>query len=468
MRTFITDNFLLTNDTARKLYFNHAQKLPIIDFHSHLIPQQIAENKQFENLTQAWLYGDHYKWRAMRANGINEHFITGKASDFEKFSAWAKTVPAALRNPLYHWTHLELKMYFGIDELLNEQSAEKIFNLTAEMLNSEDFRARRLLEKMNVDTVCTTDDPVDDLKYHKQVAAENCKFKMLPTWRPDKACAVNNTKAYNNYINTLSSIAGVEINSFNALFDALDVRINYFHHCGCRLADFGVDFLYCGDYSDKEIESVFQKVRSGKDLTTEEVFKFKSACLHRFALQVNRLQWVQQFHAGPIRDNNTRLLSALGPDTGFDSIGDFSQAVSLSKFLNKLDSTDQLAKTILYNINPADNEVFATMIGNFQDGSVPGKIQWGAAWWFLDQKDGITKQLNCLSNHSLLSRFVGMLTDSRSLLSYPRHNYFRRILCNLFGQDVENHELPDDMQLLGSTIENICFNNARNYFGFNK
>lgn len=466
MKTFITDNFLLQTQTAQKLYNDFAKPQPIIDYHSHLIPQQIAENKQFDNLAQVWLSGDHYKWRALRANGINEKYITGNASDFEKFMAWAETVPNTLRNPLYHWTHLELKMYFGIDELLNAESAERIYMQTEEMLQSGKMRVWDMMRMMNVESACTTDDPIDNLQYHKQIAQSACPTKILPTWRPDKASAVADAVSYNTYIDKLAEAANVDINSFNTLFDALDNRIDYFHNCGCRLADFGLDFLYAEDYTDAEIENIFQKVRKGNQLSRQEVLKFQSAALYRFALQVHAKGWVQQFHAGPVRNNNTRLLSTLGPDTGFDSMGDFSQAQSMSKFLDRLDRSNQLAKTILYNINPADNEVFATMIGNFQDGTIAGKMQWGSAWWFLDQKDGIEKQLNCLSNHGLLSRFVGMLTDSRSFLSYPRHDYFRRILCNLFGRDIENGELPNDLNLVGGIVENICYKNAKQYFNF--
>ena len=466
MKTFITEDFLLKTKTAQELYHHFAKNQPIIDYHSHLIPQQIAENRKFDNIAQIWLSGDHYKWRAMRANGINERFVTGNATDREKFDAWAQTVPYTLRNPLYHWTHLELKLYFGIDTLLNPESADEIWNRTSEMLKSDEFSVWGMLRKMNVETACTTDDPIDNLQYHKQIAASGCTAKILPTWRPDKASDVTNAKTWNAYIDRLAEVSGIEINSFKALFDALDRRIDYFHSVGCRLADFGLDFLYSEDYTDGEIEAIFTKVRSGKELTANEILKFRSAALYRFALQVHAKGWAQQFHAGPIRNNNTRLLTTLGPDTGFDSIGDFSQALSMSKFLNRLDSTNQLAKTILYNINPADNEVFATMIGNFQDGTVAGKMQWGSAWWFLDQKDGIEKQLNCLSCHGLLSRFVGMLTDSRSFLSYPRHDYFRRILCNLIGTDVENGELPNDIDLLGNMVADICYRNAKNYFKF--
>ena len=466
MNTFITENFLLKSKLAELLFRENAVKMPIIDYHSHLIPSQIAENKRFENLTQIWLYGDHYKWRAMRAAGINEKFVTGSGSDRDKFRAWAKTVPQTLRNPLYHWTHLELLRYFGIKELLNENSADKIFDQTADMLQNGDFRVWDLLKKMNVETVCTTDDPIDTLEFHAKIRQNGCPIKVLPTWRPDKASAAGNAKNYNDYLNKLSEVSNIDINSFDKLFEALDLRLDHFEKNGCKLADFGLDYLYAEDFTENEINDIFLKVRSSKELNSLELKKFQSACLYRFSLQIHKKGWVQQFHAGPVRNNNSRLLKELGPDTGFDSIGDFSQANQMSKFLDKLDSTNNLAKTILYNINPADNEVFATMIGNFQDGSTPGKMQWGAAWWFLDQKDGIEKQINCLSNHGLLSRFVGMLTDSRSFLSYPRHEYFRRILCNIFATDVLNGELPYDLELIGGVIKDICYFNAKNYFRF--
>lgn len=466
MKTFITDSFLLKSHLAQELYRDNAAKMPVIDYHSHLIPSQIAENKRFENLTQIWLYGDHYKWRAMRAAGIDEKFVTGNGSDREKFLAWAKTVPQTLRNPLYHWTHLELLRYFGVDELLTPESADRIFDKTADMLQNGNFRVWDLLKKMNVETVCTTDDPADTLEYHAQIRQSECPVQVLPTWRPDKASAAACPKTYNAYLDKLSSAADIEINSFDTLFDALDKRMEHFAENGCRLADFGLDCLYAENYTDAEINTIFDKVRSGKELDFSQLRKFQSACLYRFALQVHKKGWVQQFHAGPVRDNNSRLLKTLGPDTGFDSIGDFQQAQQMSRFLNRLDGTNQLAKTILYNINPADNEVFATMIGNFQDGTTPGKMQWGSAWWFLDQKDGIEKQINCLSNHGLLSRFVGMLTDSRSFLSYPRHEYFRRILCNIFAADVLNGELPNDTDLIGQVIKDICYYNAKNYFNF--
>ncbi|NJO88771.1 MAG: glucuronate isomerase [Chloroflexia bacterium] len=466
MKKFLDDNFILQTKTAEYLYHEHAKKMPIIDYHSHLIPEQIADNKQFENITQPWLYGDHYKWRAMRTNGVDEKYCTGNATDWEKFEKWAETVPHTIRNPLYHWTHLELKGYFGITELLNSNSAKSIYEKSAELLQQQDFRVQGLLEKMNVKVVCTTDDPVDDLEHHAKIANSGAGLKVFPTWRPDKAMTVENAEVYNTYLDELSNVANVQINTFEFLLTALKKRHDFFHENGCRLSDHGIEFFYAENYTSSEITSIFNKVRANIKLSELEITKFKSAMMYEFAIMDHSKGWTQQFHFGALRNNNTRLLKKLGPDTGFDSIGDWNVAANMSKFLNRLDAEDKLTKTILYNLNPADNEMVATMIGNFQDGSVPGKIQFGSGWWFLDQKDGMEKQMNALSNMGLLSRFVGMLTDSRSFLSYPRHEYFRRILCNLLGNDVENGEIPNDMTLLGGMVENICYNNAKNYFKF--
>ena len=462
----MTDNFILENETAEYLYHEHAKKMPIIDYHSHLIPQQIAENKQFDNITQPWLYGDHYKWRAMRTNGVDERFCTGDASDWEKFEKWAETVPYTLRNPLYHWTHLELKGYFGISELLNAASAQSVYERTGALLATDAYRVQGLLQKMNVEVVCTTDDPTDDLAYHQAFAAQGVGLRMLPTWRPDKAMAVEDAAAYNAYLDRLAEVSGGEIGSFHALLEALRKRHDFFHAQGCRLSDHGLETIYAEDYTEAEINQIFSKIRTGHSLNLDETLKFKSAMLYQFALMDHAKAWVQQFHLGALRNNNSRLFRSLGADTGFDSIGDFAMAQALAKFLNRLDDSNQLAKTILYNLNPAYNEVIGTMIGNFQDGSVAGKLQFGSGWWFLDQKDGMEKQMNALSNLGLLSRFVGMLTDSRSFLSYPRHEYFRRILCNLLGRDVERGELPNDRPLLGQMVENIAYHNAKHYFGF--
>jgi len=464
MDNFITDDFLLQTESAKRLFHDHAEKLPIIDYHCHLSPQDIANDRQFNSITEAWLEGDHYKWRAMRTNGIDESFITGKKDDFQKFLKWAETVPQTLRNPLYHWTHLELKRYFGVDTLLNPQTAQGIYNDTSAKLQSKEYSVRNLMLKMNVEAVCTTDDPIDSLEHHRKIAADGFKVKVLPTWRPDKAMAVDDPESFNQYIDKLAVAANLEISTFDNLIDALRIRHEYFNENGCRLSDHGLETFFAEEYTDNEIKSIFLKVREGSNLAIADILKFKSAMLYHFAILDQEKNWVQQFHIGALRNNNSRMMKILGPDTGFDSISDLPVAQSLSKFLNRLDSDDRLAKTILYNLNPSDNEVYATSLGNFQGGGIPGKIQWGSAWWFLDQKTGMEKHIEALSALGLLSRFVGMLTDSRSLLSYPRHEYFRRILCNILGNDMEKGEIPADFELVGKMVENISYYNAVDYF----
>nr|WP_255695537.1 glucuronate isomerase [Pedobacter sp. MC2016-14] len=460
------ENFLLNNDTAVTLYHEYAKGMPIIDYHCHLLPNQIAEDKNFENLTQVWLYGDHYKWRAMRANGVDESYITGDKSDWEKFEKWAETVPYTLRNPLYHWTHLELQRYFDVYDILSPATARKIYDECTAKLQTPEYSVRNMMRKMKVEAVGTTDDPIDDLSYHQQIKADGFEVKILPAFRPDKAMNADDLPALMTYIGKLEEVSGMSITDFEGYLAALKSRHDYFAANGCSLSDHGLEQLYAEDYTESELEAIFSKILSGSELSAQEVLQFKSAMLVYFAHWDHEKGWVQQFHLGALRNNNARMLANLGPDTGLDSIGDFSQAQSLSKFMNKLDSTDQLAKTILYNLNPADNDLFATMIGNFNDGTVAGKIQFGSGWWFLDQKQGMISQLNSLSSMGLLSRFIGMLTDSRSFLSYPRHEYFRRILCNLLGEDVENGEIPEDMELLGKMIQDICYTNAKNYFNF--
>lgn len=466
MKPFLNEDFLLQSKTAQSLYHDFAKDMPIVDYHNHLIPQQIAEDKQFDNITQIWLYGDHYKWRAMRAHGVDEKFITGNASDEEKFMKWAETVPYTMRNPLYHWTHLELQRYFGVTELLNKDSAKRIYDHCNALLRTKEFSVRNLLLKMKVEVVCTTDDPTDSLEFHKAIADSGYGVKVLPTFRPDKAMAVDDELAFVEYVNKLSEVVGTEITSLSEYKSAIRSRHDFFHAMGGRLSDHGLEQIYAEDYEDSEIELIFNRLMSGKLISQKEKWQFKSAMLVYFAHLDHEKGWTQQFHLGALRNNNARLLGALGPDTGFDSIGDFEQAKPLSNFLNKLDSTNQLAKTILYNLNPRDNELLATMIGNFQDGTIVGKMQFGSGWWFLDQKDGMEKQINALSNMGLLSHFVGMLTDSRSFLSFPRHEYFRRILCNLIGQDVENGELPADMPWLGKMVQDISYHNAAKFFNF--
>jgi len=465
-KAFIHKNFVLETKIAERLYHDFAKDLPIIDYHCHLSPEEIATDKKWDNLSQIWLYGDHYKWRAMRANGINEKYITGDASDWEKFKVWSETVPNTLRNPLYHWTHLELKKPFGITKLLNTSSAKEIYDATATMLQSQEFSARGILKKWQVEVVCTTDDPVDSLEHHIKIKHDGFDIKVLPTWRPDKAMAVDNTKAYNLYINKLADVANIDITDFEALMEALRKRHDFFDSVGCKLSDHGIAQFYPDDYTNSEIKAIFLKVRSGKALASQEIRKFKSAMLYEFALMDNEKGWVQQFHCGPLRNNNSRMYASLGADSGFDSMGDTLVAADIAKFLNRLAEAGQLAKTIMYNINPKDNDMIATMIANFQDGSMAGKMQFGSGWWFLDQKQGMEAQLNSLSNHGLLSRFVGMLTDSRSFLSYSRHEYFRRILCNLLGNDIENGLMPNDMELVGNMIQDISYNNAKRYFNF--
>lgn len=466
MKPFMNEDFLLQNTTAQRLYHEYAAAMPIIDYHCHLSPQMMAENHQFSNITEAWLYGDHYKWRAMRTNGVPEEYVTGKASDENKFLKWAETVPYTMRNPLYHWTHLELQRYFQENELLHKATAPGLYNRCSEKLNSPEFAIHGLLQKMNVKLICTTDDPLDDLRYHQQLQQSSVDLKVLPAFRPDAAMGAENTEKYNQYIDQLGRITDKDIRSFQDLLEALKDRHDYFAAQGCTVSDHGLEQMYAEDFTEAEVSKLFQRIRSGETLNRQEVVVFKSAMLYHFAIWDWEKGWVQQYHLGAIRNNNTRMLSLLGPDTGWDSIGDFSQAFALSKFLNKLDTEDKLAQTIIYNLNPADNELMATMIGNFNDGSKPGKIQWGSAWWFLDQKDGMIRQLNALSNMGLLSRFVGMLTDSRSFLSFPRHEYFRRILCNLFGEEVENGELPNDLPWIGKLVQDICYHNTRDYFGW--
>ena len=465
MAEFITENFLLQTKTARKLYHGHAETMPIYDYHCHLPAELIAEDHQFDNLTQPWLYGDHYKWRAMRANGVAEKYVTGDASDYEKFVKWAQTVPHCLRNPLYHWTHLELKEPFGVkDKLLGPETAKDIYDTCSQMLRTPEFSVRNIMRKMNVKLVCTTEGPLDPLEHHKKIRADGFEIKVHTAFRPDQAMAVDDAPTWNQFVDKLAEASGIEIADYQSFLDGLRNRHDYFHQNGCRLSDHGLDTAYAADYTNKEIKNIFDKVRSGKAPNALESLKFKSAIMHESALMDHESGWVQQLHLGALRNNSTRLFKDLGPDIGCDSMGDLEMASPLSRFLDRLDFNNKLPKTVLYNLNPRDNAVCATMVGNFQDGSVPGKMQYGSAWWFLDQKDGMEEQMNVLSNMGLLSRFVGMLTDSRSFLSYPRHEYFRRILCNMLGNDVEAGLLPNDMDLLGAMVEDICFNNAKNYF----
>ncbi len=464
---FITEDFLLESDTAVELYRRHAEALPIIDYHSHVPARDIAEDVRFANLTRAWLDGDHYKWRAMRANGVEERFVTGDANDRQKFERWAETVPRTLRNPLYHWTHLELKRYFGVDERLSPETAERIWHEANERLATPDYSCRELVKRSNVEVVCTTDDPVDSLEFHAALAEDDSfDVPVLPAWRPDRGMTIEEPDAFNAWVDRLAAATDVDIVGFPSFLEALRRRHDHFHERGCRLSDHGLEAVWSVDYTDAEVRSVFEEVRGG-DLPDEKgIAKFKSAMLYELAVMDHEKDWVQQFHIGAIRNVNRRMLARVGPDAGFDSIGDCEVARPIARLLDRLDGSDQLAKTILYNLNPRDNHVLASMIGNFQRGPVAGKLQWGSAWWFLDQKDGIEAHLNTLSNIGLLSTFVGMLTDSRSFLSYPRHEYFRRILCNLLGDEIERGLLPRDLELVGAMVEDICHHNAAAYFAF--
>jgi glucuronate isomerase len=463
MTDFLTEDFLLHTETAKILYHEYAAKMPIYDYHSHLLADWIAADHRFDNLTQIWLYGDHYKWRAMRANGVAEEYITGGATDYEKFEKWAQTVPFTLCNPLYLWTHLELKRYFGIEKLLNPESAREVYDKCAEILKSPEFSVRNLMRKMNVKVCCTTNDPLESLEHHQKLA-DDFEIKVLATWRPDRAMALKDIYDLNSWIDKLARLTNVTVDSYSSYLEALNKRHEFFHGLGCRLSDHDLETVYAANYTAGEIESIFQKIRSHKTLDRSEQLKFKSALLVDLALMDHEKDWVQQLHIGALRNINTRLFQALGPDAGCNSICDLPIAESLAKFLDRLDVQNKLPKTILYNLNPRDNELMAAMTGCFQDGSVGGKIQYGPAWWFCDNKDGIERQTQTLSNIGLLSRFVGMTTDSRSFLSYPRHEYFRRILCNLLGNGVSSGEIGKDMKLLGRTVENICFSNAVEYF----
>lgn len=470
MKRFNDENFLLDTPAAERLYHDYAEGLPIIDYHCHLNPEYVASDHVFPNLSKIWLEGDHYKWRAMRTNGIDERFITGAdTSDWEKFEKWAETVPYTMRNPLYHWTHLELKTAFGVEKLLNPATAREIYDRCNAMLATPERSARGLMKHYNVEVVCTTDDPVDSLEYHMKVKNDGFGVRMLPTWRPDKAIAVENPEAFRQYIDRLAEVSGVSITSFADVVRALAVRHDFFASVGCRLSDHGLEGFYAADYTEAQADAAFRKAYSGVVLSPEETAVYKTAMLVEFGIMDHDAGWTQQFHYGAIRNNNSLMMAKLGPDTGFDSIGDFTVARNMSRYLDMLASRDKLAKTIIYNLNPRDNELVATMIGNFQDGRYgAGKIQFGSGWWFLDQKDGMERQMTALSNLGLLSRFVGMLTDSRSFLSYPRHEYFRRTLCNLLGNDIEKGLLPEsEFDFIGNEIvKKVCYGNAKEYFKF--
>lgn len=464
--SFIKDDFLLQTETAKRLYHEVAADKPIFDYHNHLVPEEIATNRCYKDLFEIWLEGDHYKWRAMRSNGIGEEYCTGNASNYDKFIAFAKTVPQTLRNPLYHWSHLELKRYFGIDTLLNEETAPAIWEEANEKLKSDELSCHGILKKFKVAAACTTDDPTDSLEHHQAVAKDDSVIaKVYPTFRPDKALKIEDPDSFNAWCDKLAEVSGVEINNFQKLKEALQKRHDFFHSLGGRLSDHGLERCFDAFCSDGEASDIFDRARMGEHVSAQDAFRYASNLMVFFGQMDAEKGWTKQLHLGAMRNNNTRLFEKLGPDTGFDSIGDFAQGRALSNYLNELDKTDSLPKMVIYNLNPTDNYLVGTMIGNFQDGSIAGKIQFGTGWWFNDQKEAMQWQMNALSNLGLLSRFVGMLTDSRSFLSFPRHEYFRRVLCDLIGTDVENGEIPDDWDLISEYVSNICFGNAEGYFG---
>jgi glucuronate isomerase len=463
--SFIHDDFLLSNETARRLYHEYAEGQPILDYHCHLPPPDLARNRQFQNLFEIWLEGDHYKWRAMRADGVDEQFCTGAVDPYQKFLAWARTVPHTLRNPLYHWTHLELKRYFGIDELLDESSAQRIWDRANELLATDELRAQGILGKFHVTALCTTDDATDDLACHKALAASGLATKVFPAFRPDKAFNVHLPELFNPWVKKLEAAGGASVASFHDFVDALARRHDFFHRMGSRLSDHGLNFVFADFCDEKEAAGIFDRARAGQAATPAEQARFAGFLLLEFGRWDAAKGWTKQLHLGARRNNNTRRYQQLGPDTGFDSIGDWPQADALATYMDRLDRENALPKMVLYNLNPADNYLLATMIGNFQDGAVAGKIQFGSGWWFLDQKEAMTWQMNALSNCGLISRFIGMITDSRSFMSYPRHEYFRRVLCDLFGRDMEAGELPDSDDLVGPAIRNICYGNAKQFLG---
>lgn len=464
MDKFINNDFLLENESSKKLFHSYAEGMPLIDFHCHLSPKEIAEDKKWDNISQIWLGGDHYKWRAMRTNGVEEKYCTGDVSDREKFQKFAETMPRLLRNPIYHWSHLELARYFGIDDvLLSEKTADEVWERANTALAS--LSARKLMQMSNVEVVCTTDDPIDDLSYHKQIADSGFGIKVCPTFRPDKAFAIDDYDNYISYLEKLEQSAGMEIRSYDDLLTALKRRHDYFHANGCRVSDYGVSTVWFKNAFYYEIEDTFKKaISSSEQIAHDEIVAFKSALLIECAAMDYDSGWTRQIHIGPLRNTNSKMYARLGADTGFDSIGESNYAESLAQHLDKLNSSDKLGKTILYNINPKDTEMLATMLGNFQDSDCAGKIQLGSGWWFLDNMDGMKRQLEAVSQMSLLSRFVGMLTDSRSFLSYTRHEYFRRILCNILGSEMERGILPKDLELVGALVKDVSYNNAKAYF----
>lgn len=464
MKTFMDKDFLLENDTAKILYHNFAEGMPICDFHCHISPKEIAEDRKFDNITQIWLGGDHYKWRVLRTNGIDEDYITGKKSDKDKFLKWAETVPYTIGNPIYHWTHLELQRYFNIYETLSPSTAEDIWNKCNQKLQSGELTVRSLIKMSNVKVICTTDDPTDSLNYHEQILNDkDFDVKILPGFRPDKAINIE-VDCFNDWVNKLENVTNKKITDLDSLTEALKQRMKRFKELGCFISDHALDEVVFEKCTKKEVDIILKKRLNNERISETEIKKYKTYMLLFLGREYFKLGWAMQYHIGALRDNSSRMLKKLGRDSGFDSINDRNIAKELSKLLDNLDSTGELPKTILYCLNPSDNEVIASMIGNFQGGSIRGKIQFGSGWWFNDQKDGMERQMEALSQLGLISYFVGMVTDSRSFLSYTRHEYFRRILCNKIGKLVENGEYPNDINFLGKIIKGICYENAIKYF----
>lgn len=463
-KAFMDENFLLNSPTAETLFHEHAKDMPIFDYHSHVSAKEIRENKGFNSITELWLGGDHYKWRLMRTLGVDEGYITGDASDIDKFMVWARALSRAVGNPVYHWTHLELQRFFGVYDLLCEDTAEAIFSKCNEFVASDRGRVRSLISQSNVKVICTTDDPTDGLEDHIALGEEDWGTKVLPTWRPDKALAAGNSGAWNTWVDRLSEVSDTEIGDYESLLEALGKRHDFFQSVGCRISDYGIEKPYSLSRTVDEVSTAFQKLRSGKSLNGRELDVFRSQLLFDLLSMDSESDWTQQLHFGASRNPNSRCFKALGPDTGFDTIGDFTVGPELLRLLDSLDGQGKLARTIIYTLNPKDNDLIASVLASFMDGKTPGKIQFGTAWWFNDHKAGMVRQMEALSTVGMLAPFVGMLTDSRSFLSYPRHEYFRRILCDFIGSQVERGEIPQDYRLLGPIVQDICYNNAVKYF----
>ncbi len=465
MKRFLDKDFLLETETAKRLFHEYAENMPIIDYHCHLNPKEIYEDMKYNNITEVWLGGDHYKWRQMRSNGVEEKYITGDASDKDKFIKWAETLEMAIGNPLYHWSHLELKKYFGYGGYLSSETAEEVWELCNDKLKNGDLSARKLIEVSNVDVICTTDDPVDSLEWHKKIKEDNFSVRVLPTWRPDKALHIEKD-SFSDYLHTLSAVSGVEIKDFDSLIEALKIRMDFFVENGCKVSDHGLEYIMYENYTDNEVNEILKKKLNGNQLSETEQRKFKTAFMVAMGKEYAKKNLVMQLHYGVIRDLNKRIFNALGADAGIDAVNNYSSSVETGRYLNALAEENLLPKTIIYPLNSSDFDAVGTIIGCFQDSDTIGKVQHGSGWWFNDNKTGMISQMTSLANLGLLGNFIGMLTDSRSFLSYTRHEYFRRIMCNLIGNLVENGEYPEDEKSLKKIVEGISYKNAKRYFGF--